>query len=292
MRPHSRREFLAESGRVLTAGSASLALGSLFASCSPAGSGAVTDTVQIVQRFPQNLVTGPVRLPVSLANGGGLLTVADDTPSKLSARVERIDGNRNELVVEDLVATRHDANLATPYWPFLLNVPNPGFYRLVLDGGPQDGAAFQVFSRGEIVVPAVGDAMISFDTPTFSDAREVDPICTRRPEPCRLHDVTLREALGSGAAVALLVGTPAHCSTGTCTPALDALLSLAERGRAGITFLHAEVYADENATKVAPVVEALSMNYEPALFLTDENGVVTARLDAVFDEVELRSLIS
>ena len=33
------------------------------------------------------------------------------------------------------------------------------------------------------------------------------------------------------------------------------------------------------------------MNYEPALFVTDERGVVTARLDAVFDEVELSALV-
>ncbi|MFM8906883.1 MAG: hypothetical protein ACKOIZ_04595, partial [Actinomycetota bacterium] len=57
------------------------------------------------------------------------------------------------------------------------------------------------------------------------------------------------------------------------------------------TFIHAEVYADRDATQVAPVVTALGMNYEPALFVTDSRGVVTARLDAVFDEVELASLI-
>jgi hypothetical protein len=40
------------------------------------------------------------------------------------------------------------------------------------------------------------------------------------------------------------------------------------------------------------VVTALSMTYEPALFVTDAQGIVTARLDAVFDEVELASAIS
>jgi len=34
------------------------------------------------------------------------------------------------------------------------------------------------------------------------------------------------------------------------------------------------------------------MNYEPALFITDTNGIVVERLDAVFDAVEIRSLIS
>ena len=45
-------------------------------------------------------------------------------------------------------------------------------------------------------------------------------------------------------------------------------------------------------SKVAPIVTSLAMTYEPALFVTDANGVVTERLDAVFDEVELESAIS
>ena len=49
--------------------------------------------------------------------------------------------------------------------------------------------------------------------------------------------------------------------------------------------------SDPCATRVAPVVESLGMNYEPALFVTDAGGVVAARLDAVFDEVELASVV-
>jgi hypothetical protein len=36
----------------------------------------------------------------------------------------------------------------------------------------------------------------------------------------------------------------------------------------------------------------MSMNFEPALFITDSGGVVVERLDAVFDAVEVQSLIS
>jgi hypothetical protein len=104
--------------------------------------------------------------------------------------------------------------------------------------------------------------------------------------------VTLTDALRRGKPVVLLVGTPAHCSTGTCSPALDALIQVAARIGDARTFIHAEVYQDPNATKVAPIVSALAMSYEPAVFVADENGTVTARLDAVFDEVELESAIS
>ncbi|MDA2956304.1 MAG: hypothetical protein O3A44_02995 [Actinomycetota bacterium] len=295
----SRRAFLQESGRVVVAGAASLGIASLLAACGGGNSTAknngvaLPDDVQIIQRFPQNLVAGPIRMPISLASGGGLLTTGGPiaTPAQLSARIMRIDGERDELVVEDLVAPRHDADLATPYWLFRTAINEPGFYRLILAGGPSDGAAFQVFARNEVAVPGIGDALPPFDTPTFDNARDVSPLCTRQPEPCPLHEVTLRDALALGKPIAYLVGTPAHCSTGTCAPALDALISARERVGDAFTFIHAEVYSDTNATTIAPAVNAVSMNFEPALFITDASGVITARLDAVFDAVELQSVI-
>ncbi len=232
-------------------------------------------------------------MPISLASGGGLLTTGGPiaTPTELSARIMRIDDERDELLIEDLVASRHDADLATPYWLFRTAINEPGFYRLILAGGPSDGAAFQVFARNEVAVPGIGDALPPFDTPTFGNARDVAPLCTRQPEPCPLHEVTLREALALGKPIAYLVGTPAHCSTGTCAPALDALIAARERVGDAFTFIHAEVYSDANATTIAPAVNAVSMNFEPALFVTDASGVITARLDAVFDAVELQSVV-
>ena len=291
----TRRAFLRSTGQFLVGGSVTLALGSVLAACGRAGSSAgLPDDVQIVQRFPQNLVVGKVRIPISLASNGGLLTVGGDvaTPSELAARIVRIDGGSDEVVLEDLLAPKHDAGLATPYWPFRATITEPGFYRLVLEGGPADGAAFQVFTRDEVAVPGIGDPLPPFDTPTFDAARGVSPICTRQPAPCPMHDVTLREALTLGKPVAFLVGTPAHCATGTCAPALEAMISARERAGSSTTFIHAEVYADRDATQIAPAVNAMSMNYEPALFITDDRGVVVERLDAVFDAVEVQLLIS
>lgn len=288
-----RRDFLRDSLRLVLGGSALAVGGATLSSCGRGDPGGLPADVQIVQRFPQNLVVGAVRLPVSLASGGGLITVdgSTSTPDELVARVVRIDGGRDETLVEGLVAPRHDANMTTPYWPFRTEIAEPGFYRLVLEGGPSDGAAFQVFARGDVGVPGVGDRLPTIDTPTPTDARGVEPICTRKPAACPLHDTTLTAALTAGKPVALLVGTPAHCSTGTCSPALDALIDVASRDDS-FTFLHAEVYADPDATRVAPVVDALRMTYEPALFVTDAAGVVVARLDAVFDVVELSSVLA
>ncbi len=181
--------------------------------------------------------------------------------------------------------------MSIPYWPFRLDVAEIGIYSLVVDGGPVDGAGVQVVDPSTIGVPLIGAPLPPFDTPTFDDARGVDPICTRTPEPCPFHDVTLTSALASGLPVIYLIGTPAHCSTGSCAPALDGLLALKDELGDRYTVVHAEVYTDDTATTVAPAVSNYAMTYEPALFITNAKGVIVERLDAVFDEVELRELL-
>ncbi len=246
--------------------------------------------VQVIQRFPQVLVPGPVRLPVSLARASGLLGLDAGLPDRLDARiVDAIDG---ATVAEGLVATRHGDALAAPYWPFRTVIPKVGTYTLVVDGASADGASFSVLAREAVAVVGPGDVLAPFDTPTFTDARGVDPICTHRPAPCPFHEVTLREALASGRPVAYFVGTPAHCATGTCAPGLDALIEVAARVGDAVVVVHAEVYADEAATIVAPAVEAAGLTYEPALWVTDARGRVVTRLDAVFDAAEIADALA
>lgn len=277
----SRRRFIA----LTTIGSAGAA--GVLASCT-SGKSLDTSSLTVVQRFPQVLVPGQVRAPISLANRDGVLAVeaAQEIPDILTAVL--VDAESGAEIATDISATRHDAGLAAPYWPFRFAVEKPGIYTLIIDGVSPTGAAVQVSARDQVLVPLVGDAFPPFDTPTVSDARGVDPICTRKPEPCPLHDITLTEALALGKPVLYLVGTPAYCSTGTCSPALDGVLKVREEVGDGAVFIHSEVYTDDTLSTVAPAVMSLKMTYEPALFVIDSNGVLVDRLDAVFDEVEVR----
>jgi hypothetical protein len=279
----SRRQFI--TGTLATFG-----LGGSFSfltSCGSSTPGATTELFQVVQRFPQVLVPGSVRIPISLANQAGLLgkTSGIDLPTELRAQL--LNSETGEVVVADMVATRHDANIDPPYWPFRVDIAATGIYSLVIEGGTQDGAGVQIMDPATISIPLIGTPLPGFDTPTISTARGVDPLCTRIPEPCPLHDITLNEALKRGKPIAYLVGTPAHCQTGTCSPALEALLEMRELVGDRLTMLHTEIYTDDTATIVAPAVEALNMTFEPALFITDAKGVLVERFDAIFDAVEI-----
>ena len=162
-----------------------------------------------------------------------------------------------------------------------------GNYALVVSGGPIEGAAFSVLEPDQVAVPGANDSLPGFDTPTFDNNREVKPICTRIPDPCPLHAMSLTEALKLGVPVAYLVGTPAHCETGTCAPALDGLIEVGSRIGDRAVFIHAEVYADEAATVIAPAVKALNLTFEPVLFIVDANGKIIERFDSVFDSLEI-----
>ena len=292
----SRRTFISGSLGVIGA-SSTVGLSTFLTGCS-GGSTSTTDSVlglsdvQLVQRFPQVLVPGNVRLPLSLANQAGLLTTESgvDLPQTLTAKL--VNADTQEVVAESLSADRHDTGLTIPYWLFRVDIDKPGIYTLVVDGGPVEGAAIQVLNATEVLIPLVGSQLPGFDTPTFDDHRGVEPVCTRTPEPCEFHNITLNEALALKKPIAYLVGTPAHCSTGTCSPALEALVTVKNSIGDAITFLHAEIYTDDKATTVTPAVVALKMEYEPAIYITDASGKIVDRFDAIFDADEINAAIA
>lgn len=305
MKNLSRRGFISSSATVLGAG---ISFG-ILASC---GEGLTSnqdsqsdfpDDLQLVQRFPQVLVPGNLRLPISLALSSGIIDANSDFkfPQTLSAKV--IDLSTDKVIIENVSAPlhgivsahlhsdgsthSHDAESSLPYYPFRINILMTGNYALVVSGGPIEGAAFSVLEPDQVAVPGANDLLPGFDTPTFDNNREVKPICTRIPDPCPFHAMTLTEALKLGVPVAYLVGTPAHCETGTCAPALDGLIEVGSRIGDRAVFIHAEVYADEAATVIAPAVKALNLTFEPVLFIVDANGKIIERFDSVFDSLEI-----
>jgi len=250
------------------------------------GGSRLPDGVQMATRWiPTELGVGTVRLPVSFSNTDGMI---DPGPDRVFADVLRYDKGEK---IASLVADRVSLGAGSvPFWVFRVELDEPGLYSLVVDGGPSDGATFQLLESEQFQVPRIGDALPAFDTPTFDDSRGVDPICSREPEPCPFHELTLTEALADGRPVIYVVGTPAHCSTGVCGPVLEQLIAatdLAERA----VIVHADVYTDDTATDVAPAVEALNLTFEPVAFVANTAGEIVERLDAVWNVDELRAAV-
>jgi len=278
---------------LIVAGAGSL----LLAACGGSGDGGTTtsgasqgtdDTLpagfQLVQRFPSSplFTPGPVRLPISLGDGQNLLTSG---PRLVDGWIETASGDR----IADLVAERRSEGIAVPYWEVRADLPEAAIYTLRLQGDDGYGATFELFEPNEVASPLTGSALPPFLTPTVDDHRGVEPYCTLTPQPCPFHALTLTDALAASTPLAYIVGTPAHCQTGTCAPGLELLVEGAARFGDRLTVVHADVYADDAATKVAPAVEALGIDYEPVVYLCDARGIIVDRLDAIWDRGELNS---
>jgi len=126
-------------------------------------------------------------------------------------------------------------------------------------------------------------------TPSPGDAAGLEVVCTRSPEPCPWHDVSLDRAVGQGRPLAVLVATPAFCQTAICGPVLDLLVARQAQYADVVTMIHAEVYPNEAAAgrTTTDVVTAYGLPWEPSLFLALPDGTITNRLDYTFDQREL-----
>jgi len=253
------------------------------------GKAELPDDVVLATRWvPTELAPGLQRLPVSLATAAGLLA---DGPPRLTGKV--VDYDTGEVLVDNVFADRRTLGDGTiPFYVFRTALTSAGVYGLVVDGGPSEPTAFQVRPADELPVARVGESLPGFDTPTVDDPRGVDPICSREPEPCPFHSITLTEALTLGKPVVYVVGTPAHCQTGVCGPVLEQMIALADELGDSAVFVHADVYADDAATVVAPAVQAAMLTFEPVVWITDDTGTIVERLDAVWDANEIREALS
>lgn len=247
-----------------------------------------SDPILAARWIPTELGPGRQRLPLSIGDASGL---SQKGPDRLSAKVVSLADD--SVLVDGLVADRRSLGEGTiPFWTFRTTLDTVGFYSLIVDGGPTEGAAFQIQNPADLLVDRMGDSLTGFDTPTFDDPRGVEVVCTRQPEPCPFHGVTLNQALATGRPVVYLVGTPAHCQTGVCGPVLEQMIDLAADLGDSAVFVHADVYADRAATTVAAAVQTARLTFEPTVFVTDASGTVVERLDAVWDADELLELLS
>ncbi|HUF32098.1 MAG TPA: hypothetical protein VMN58_02670 [Acidimicrobiales bacterium] len=230
----------------------------------------------------QQPVGHEIRLPLALADAEGALL--SDPPRSISVRVGPADGELGEAVTIE----RHDRGIPRPYFPLRTTLTATGAWRIVADAeGTLAETVVNAMPPGELpAVPRPGDPLVAIETPTRSNPRGVDPICTADP-PCPLHAESLRDVIGGDRSIVLLVSTPAFCQTAICGPVLDLVVSRHEAYADRVAMIHAEVFTDTTATTYTDVVRAYGLPFEPVLFLARPDGTVVDRLDYTFDSTEL-----
>ena len=153
---------------------------------SPSGTGDANRPNRVLVRFAADgiLAAGkPQRLPVGLGDADGLLLI--DTPATFTAQIVTEDG---KPVGAPLTVDRHAQDLPRPYYPFIMNITEPGTYSLVgTVDGVQVNTAFSILDASKVSIPQPGDQMVPVVTPTTADpnGRHADLHAPARVRPPR-----------------------------------------------------------------------------------------------------------
>ena len=270
------------------------AAGTSTSTVSSGGSG-----IALAAAFPQSgfIVPGiSQRMPFLLAGSDGapLDAISGEVPITIT--------DATGAVVTQISVSGHADGVPRPYLPITFTPPTEGTYQVQATyQGQQPTSAVQVGAAtpskpGGPVPIQVGDAFPVIDSPTVTDARGVDPLCTNKPA-CPLHTQNLADVLRAGKPMLVLVSTPLYCQSNICGPVLELVVEAAA-DHPELAIMHCEVYADP--LKVASVADAtlaavptaVGLPLEPALFAVGGDGKLRVRLDSIFDRAEIGAAIA
>ncbi|MCA1831917.1 MAG: hypothetical protein LC750_04120 [Actinobacteria bacterium] len=176
-----------------------------------------------------------------------------------------------------------------------LPLPTDGAW-LILALARMPGAAQTLIGGTQVAVgrrnnqPKPGEKAISVATPTVSDHRGVNPICTQKPKACSMHDISLDVALKNGKPTVLVLATPAFCESRTCGPVVD-IIDGVKKSNPGVNFVHIEEFKDDKDAPakalLAPAAAAWKLEEEPSTYFIGTDGIIVERFIGSADAVEV-----
>jgi hypothetical protein len=171
-----------------------------------------------------------------------------------------------------------------------LPVPHAGTFTILALTRTANGL---IGSPGEIAatatspIPNVGQRPPDIATDTLATVGGNASLLTTRRPPEQMHSVSFNQVLGKKP-VALLFSTPQFCISRVCGPVTDVAVQLQHQFGNKITFIHEEVYADNQPSKgFRSQMKAFHLRTEPWLFAINRHGVIVARLEGAFGTTEL-----
>ena len=244
---------------------------------------------------PSTIIEGmPQRTPFLLYGSDGI-PIVNDIPRAIPVTLQFPSGKSLELELKEF-----SEGIPTPYFPMFFESNEVGLHKVayVIDETPQS-LSFLVSDKGDVDLVQVGETLRRTEIPTFDNPLNFSVICTRF-DPCPYHYVTVEEALSNSLSTVLLISTPGFCQTSICGPSLEILIEILGESTNGLNIIHAEVYIDpEKIAEVnnfqsllSPVIRDYGMSFEPSLIVANSENVVVARLDYMFDKLEIENALS
>ena len=191
------------------------------------------------------------------------------------------------LVTEPAFRSQQAATEKDPFaavYQAIAEMDKPGQWTVLVVskvGGRLMGAPLVIPVKRRSSVPAIGSRAPVVDTDTVASAGSIKAIDTRIPND-DMHSVNYRDVRGKKP-VALLFATPQLCQSKVCGPVVDIAAQLKQRYGDRVTFIHQEVYRDNDVSKgLRKPMRRFGLPTEPWLFAIDRNGRVASRLEGSF----------
>lgn len=153
------------------------------------------------------------------------------------------------------------------------------------------GATGEIAVAKHWPIPDVGQRPPAIATGTLSTVHGNVSLLTTRIPPESMHSVSFNQVLGKQP-VLLVFSTPELCTSRICGPVTDVAVQLQHEFSSRITFIHQEVYADNQPSHgLRAQMKAFHLQTEPWVFAINRRGIVAARLEGAFGLNELRQAI-
>jgi hypothetical protein len=166
-----------------------------------------------------------------------------------------------------------------------LPVAHAGTYAilsLTRTGGSLIGAPGEIAVAASSSIPDIGQRPPAIATDTAATVHGDIALLTTRLPPEHMASVSFNQVLGKRP-IALLFSTPQLCVSRVCGPVTDVAVQLQHRFGNRITFIHEEVYVDNQPSRgLRPQLKAFHLQTEPWLFAINRRGIIVARLEGAF----------
>jgi hypothetical protein len=186
-----------------------------------------------------------------------------------------------------------------------VTIPFAGFWEVEVDAGKlgKAMAGFTAYDAPQAV--ATGSLAPKTTNPTVRtpgiapaqlDSLTLDATSLTALTHPELHQASIADSIAAKRPVAIVVATPAYCSSRFCGPLVDEFAKVAA-DFPGLDFVHLEVFPDgydkpvsvHAAQWIAEGGVPSGQGNEPWVFVVDRKGVVAARFDNVVDLAALRA---
>ena len=250
------------------------------------------DATVVVANSPGTLTTnGPQRVLVGLI-GSGPNDFLGGADQRAVLEFEAVNGDsRGEATGEWLSNPGVDLGLYSADFAF----DEPGLWQVRIKGTSENVSGALVEVAVDAVIPAPGEPAPASQTLTGTTAEELELISTDPVPDPDFYDLSVADALGTGRPSVIVFATPAFCRTAICGPTIEIAKGVAA-DHDDIDFVHVEPF-DVTLARAGTLqpIDAMfewGLATEPWVFVTDENGIVTAALEGIIGEAELEEAIS